>query len=286
MQRVMTFLKRTPLEVVFYTLYLRYVWRHAPGRLFRRNPIWGCDRLVSKAKFIEKQEESWTITTHRLALRYISDYSSSNHFTSDDSSQDSPLDSPLETSSDSHADTSSDSSSRHSSSGYAISDSLFDLLTAISTEPSCKRCSSPTTSVLAALPIPGALSPVRADLLPPRKRIRDSDFVTDLEVSLEEGYVPYVPREIGLGVDVEDSYEPYIGPDIDPDLQADIDACITFVDDIADDTAEPVGEDSPELVSADGFLEVKQRGLNVVMQELYHHMVEISVHRVRVIESV
>ncbi|GJR43835.1 putative reverse transcriptase domain-containing protein [Tanacetum coccineum] len=50
--------------------------------------------------------------------------------------------------------------------------------------------------------------------------------------------------------------------------------------------AEPIGEDSPKLVSADGSLEVMQRGLDVVMQELYDHMVKILIHRVRVIQSV
>ncbi|GKG06514.1 hypothetical protein Tco_0329483, partial [Tanacetum coccineum] len=58
----------------------------------------------------------------------------------------------------------------------------------------------------------GALSLVCADLLPPHKRIRYSDFVTDFTVSSEECFVPHVPREIGLGVDVEDSYEPYTAP--------------------------------------------------------------------------
>ncbi|GKC23945.1 reverse transcriptase domain-containing protein [Tanacetum coccineum] len=119
--------------------------------------------------------------------------------------------------------------------------------------------------------------------------------------------------------------EPYTEPDIDPDVQADVDACIAFVDDIATrgtdvrvemettaeeeaesstrgmikigvdrithlvisyDILEPVREDFPELVIADGSLEVMQRGLDVIMQELYDHMVEILVHRVRVIESV
>ncbi|GJX66520.1 hypothetical protein Tco_0300863 [Tanacetum coccineum] len=198
----------------------------------------------------------------------------------------------LETSSDSHSDTLSDSSSRQSSS---------------------------------ASPLPRALSPVCADLLPPHKRIRDFDSVTDFEVSSKEGFVPQIPREIGLGVDVEDSYEPYTEPDIDPVVQADIDACIVFTDDIAargtdarvevgivvkeeaessmrgmirivvdrvtypvvvDDTTDPVREDHPDLVRADGSLEVMQKGLDVVMQELYDHMMEILVHRVRVIESV
>ncbi|GKF15550.1 hypothetical protein Tco_0057012, partial [Tanacetum coccineum] len=251
-------------------------------------------------------------------LRYPTDYSSLDHFTSDDSSRDYPLDSSSKTSSDSYSDTSSDSSSRYSSSGYAISYSPCDSPTAIFAGLSRKRCRSPTTSVPAASPLPGALSPVRADLLSPRKRIRDSDFVTDLEVSSEEGYVPYTPREIGLGVNVEDSYEPYTKPDIDPDVQADIDACIAFANDIkargtdvrvtigtvaeeeaessargtieigvdrvthpviSDDIAMPVREHFPELVRVDRSLDVMHRGLEVVMQELYDHMVEILVHR-------
>ncbi|GKE01825.1 hypothetical protein Tco_1389808 [Tanacetum coccineum] len=265
------------------------------------------------------------LPTHRLALRYLVDYSLSDHFTSDDSSRDSLSDSSSKTSSDSYSDTSSHSPSRHSSSGHSISDSPCDSPTATSAWPSRKRRRSPTTSVPVASPVPGALSPVRADLLTPRKRIRDSDSMTNFEVSFEKSFVPYVPREIGLGIDVEDSYEPYTELDIDPDVQADINACITFADDIAargmdarvevgtaaekeaessargtigigvdrvthpvvaDDMTEPVREDHPDLVSADGSLEVRQRGLDVVMKELYDHMVEIPVHRVRVIESV
>ncbi|GJR02164.1 hypothetical protein Tco_0525148 [Tanacetum coccineum] len=166
-------------------------------------------------------------------LRYPTDYSSLDHFTSDDLPRDSLLDSSSKTSSDSYSDTSSDSSSRHSSSGYVISDSPCDSLTAIFARPSCKICRSPTSSVPVASPVCGVLSPVRADLLPPHKRIRNSDSANDFEVSSEEDFVPYVPREIGLGVDVEDSYEPYTELDIDPDIQADIDACIAFADDIA-----------------------------------------------------
>ncbi|GKF87318.1 hypothetical protein Tco_0258195 [Tanacetum coccineum] len=140
---------------------------------------------------------------------YLADYSSSDHFTSYDSSRDSLLDSSSETSSDSYSDTSSNSSARYSLSGHLISDSPCDLPTAIYVGPSHKICRSPTSSVHVASPVRGALSPVRADLLPPHRRIRDSDSVTDFEVRLEEGYVPYVPREVGLGVIVEDNYEPY-----------------------------------------------------------------------------
>ncbi|GKD52424.1 putative reverse transcriptase domain-containing protein, partial [Tanacetum coccineum] len=210
------------------------------------------------------------------------------------------------------------------SSSETSSDSSCDSPTTISARPSRKRRRPPTTSVPAASPVPGALSPVRADLLSPCKRIRDSDFVTDFKVSSEEGFLPYVPREISLGVDVEDSYEPYTEPDIDPDVQADIDTCIMFVDDIAargidvrvedgtaaeeeakssargtieigvdqvthlvisEDTAKPVREDYPDLVSADGSLEVIQRGLDMVMQELYDHMSDAMSERIGTLEQ-
>ncbi|GJT93761.1 hypothetical protein Tco_1082606 [Tanacetum coccineum] len=80
-----------------------------------------------------------------------------------------------------------------SSSSYAISETSCDSPTAAFERPSRKRCRS--SSIPVSSPVRGALSPVHADLLPPLKRIRDSDSVTDLEVSLEAGYVPYIPRE-------------------------------------------------------------------------------------------
>nr|GEZ79685.1 hypothetical protein [Tanacetum cinerariifolium] len=55
-----------------------------------------------------------------------------------------------------------------------------------------------------------ALSPVRADLLPPCKRVRDFGFVTV----------------------IEDSYEPYTELDVDFNIQVDIDACIAFANDL------------------------------------------------------
>ncbi|GKD04345.1 hypothetical protein Tco_1179319 [Tanacetum coccineum] len=82
--------------------------------------------------------------------------------------------------------------------GYAISASLDDSLTATSARPSLKI--------------------LHADLSPPPKRIRDSNSLIDLEVSLEDCYEPYVPREVGLGVDFKDNYEPYTEPDIDSNI--------------------------------------------------------------------
>ncbi|GJY43232.1 hypothetical protein Tco_0431445 [Tanacetum coccineum] len=242
------------------------------------------------------------LPTHRLASRYLSDYSSSDQFTSDDSSRDSPSDSLLETSSDSHSNTSSYSYSRHSSSCYAISDYPCDLPSATAVEPSCKRHSSPTSLVPVVSPVHGALSPVYADLLPPRKRIREFGSVTD----------------------VEDSYEPYTDPDVDSDIQADIDACIAFANDlrargtnvrvvvetvaeeevessakgivevevdqrvgpvIDDDVCESVREDVPDHVTADETVEVTHETLGDLIQRFHDHTMEIPAHRIQVIEN-
>ncbi|GJY23260.1 hypothetical protein Tco_0396918 [Tanacetum coccineum] len=138
---------------------------------------------------------------------------------------------------------------------------------------------SPNTSVPLATPVPRALSPVHTDLLPPCKRIRGSVSTTDYGVSLEE------------------SYKTNTEPGIDFDVQADIDACIAAVDSTtARETdvrvefgieTEEEAEEEAEF-SARGIIEIRMDkiGLDVVMQELYDHMVEISVRRIKVIESV
>ncbi|GKF12194.1 hypothetical protein Tco_0050120 [Tanacetum coccineum] len=114
------------------------------------------------------------LPTHRLAVRRLVDYSSSDHFTSDDSSRDSSSSSSSETSSDSSSDDLSDSSSDHSSlalpSGMRSSHRLCLLVpsiphssAAITERPSHhssfvsfsrKRSRSPTTSVPVSSPVP------------------------------------------------------------------------------------------------------------------------------------
>nr|GEU42667.1 hypothetical protein [Tanacetum cinerariifolium] len=213
-----------------------------------------------------------------------------------------PYHSSSKTSSDSHSDTSSNSSSRHSSSGYAISDSPCDLPTATAAEPSRKRHRSPTSSVPVVSPVCGALSPVRTDLLPPRKRISDFGFVTD----------------------VLDSYEPYTEPEVDTDIQADIDACIAFASDlkakgmdvrvvvettaeeevefsargmveveldsrvrpvIDDDVRESVRQDVPDRVTAYGAVEVTYETLRDLVQIFHDHAIKIPAYWIQVIES-
>nr|GEW02462.1 hypothetical protein [Tanacetum cinerariifolium] len=70
--------------------------------------------------------------------------------------------------------------------------------------PSRKRSRSPAASVLLSLPISGALSYARADLLPSPKMIRNVDVV----------------RSDGI--------------EIDPEIQSEIDECIAYADALRD----------------------------------------------------
>ncbi|GKB56773.1 hypothetical protein Tco_0912959 [Tanacetum coccineum] len=182
---------------------------------------------------------------------------------------------------------------------YAISDSLDDSSTVASVRPSRKRCRSPISSVPVVLPVRRALSPVRVDLSPPPKRIRDSNSVIDLEGSSKDGYETYVPRETGLRVNGEDSYEPYTEPDIESGIQENIDECIAYADAIRaretvidmwpvieDDVRESVREDVLDHVTTDRAVEVTYETLRDLVHRFHDHTVEIPVHQIQVIESV
>ncbi|GJQ96247.1 hypothetical protein Tco_0007386 [Tanacetum coccineum] len=163
-----------------------------------------------------------TLSTQRSpiasgALRL--DYSSSDHLSLNDSSRDSSSSSSSETSSDSSTDALSDSASSHSSSDHSLPTPSLGM------RPSHHLCSlrsrSPTASVPLSSPIPGALSYARTDLLPPTKRIRSPETATNLEGCSEDSFELYVPREAGLGVDIEDESSKtsrYRGTDLKMDV--------------------------------------------------------------------
>ncbi|GJS43166.1 putative reverse transcriptase domain-containing protein [Tanacetum coccineum] len=87
-----------------------------------------------------------------------------------------------------HSDASSNSSSRHSLSDHPSPDLLSTYV-----GPSRKRRRSLMTYVPALSSVSRALSPVRADLKPSPKRVRDSGYLADVEVD---------PREASLRDDV------------------------------------------------------------------------------------
>ncbi|GJX18549.1 hypothetical protein Tco_0221226, partial [Tanacetum coccineum] len=144
-------------------------------------------------------------------------------------------------SSDFHSDASSDSSLRHLLPDHSSPDLL-----STSAGPSRKRHRSLMTFVPALPLVSGALSPVRADLIPSPKRIRSPETAPDLEGCSEDSFEPYIHREVGLGVDVKDESSEqsrFRGTDIEVDddversdrmdidpVEAVIKACFDFVD--------------------------------------------------------
>ncbi|GJT97865.1 ribonuclease H-like domain-containing protein [Tanacetum coccineum] len=85
-------------------------------------------------KMLMTRKRDGPLPSHRLALRYLEDHSSSDNFSSDDS-----------------LDSSSDSSG--TSSGHSLSDTSFDTPAAASARPSCKRCRTPVILVSLVLGI-------------------------------------------------------------------------------------------------------------------------------------
>ncbi|GJR73059.1 hypothetical protein Tco_0085424 [Tanacetum coccineum] len=140
-----------------------------------------------------------SLPTHRLAVRYSSNYSFSNHVSSNDSSRD----------------------SLSSSSSDTSSDFLAVLLASGSR--------TPAASVPLSSPTLGALSYARADLLPSPKRIRKTGLGVDF---VDESSEPSRFRGTDLEMDVDVMRSN--GIDIDPKIQVEIDECIAYADALRD----------------------------------------------------
>ncbi|GJZ76127.1 hypothetical protein Tco_0640592 [Tanacetum coccineum] len=173
----------------------------------------------------------------------------SDHFTSDDSLRDSSSDSSSETLPYSSSDTSSDSSSSHppvSSLGMRSSLQLCSFVPRVPCLPapiterpshslpansSRKRSRSFTTSIPMSAPIPGALSSIRVDLLPHRKRIRSLDYFSNVEVDPEDSIEVSrsIETDLDLDGDMEASHELSTEQEINL-VERDIQACFNFAD--------------------------------------------------------
>nr|GEZ54864.1 reverse transcriptase domain-containing protein [Tanacetum cinerariifolium] len=144
--------------------------------------------------------------------------------------------------------------------------------------------------------------PTRIDLLPPRKRFRDSispedsimedidaDVLADIEANIAAAEAA-TGMDVEAGTDVGISIEADVGVDREYEVESSprgtievrMDRVIDPV--VANDIDEPISEDYFDLISVDGSREVMQLGLDVAMQELYDHMHEIPVDRITDIE--
>ncbi|GJW75406.1 hypothetical protein Tco_0134776 [Tanacetum coccineum] len=226
------------------------------------------------------------LPTHRLAVRH-----SANHSSSDSSS---------EASSDFHSDASSDPSSRH-----PLSNHSSPYLPGTSAGIYRKRRRSSMTSVPALPLVSGALSPVRADLIPSPKRVKDSGYLADVEVD---------PREISLRDDaiVRVSDEPHLEQDINPEIEEYIAYAVALKDRGIDArvVVEAIDRDETETgvrgpvevrvervthpVMPEDILEPTQEGalegtyetLGDLVQRFHDHTQAIPVHRIQAIEGV
>ncbi|GKD76089.1 hypothetical protein Tco_1334371 [Tanacetum coccineum] len=190
------------------------------------------------------------LPTHRLAVRHSVDYSSSDHFSLDDSSRDSSSSSSSDTYSDSSADALSDSASSRSSSGHSLP------VPSSGMRPSHHLCSlrsrSPAASIPLSLPTLRALSYTRADILPSPKRIMSSKSTTDLEAEINE--------------------------------------CIAYADALRDKRIDAIviveAIDREEIqTGARGPVKVTYETLGDLVQRFHDHTEEIPLRRVQVIES-
>nr|GFB13587.1 hypothetical protein [Tanacetum cinerariifolium] len=127
-----------------------------------------------------------------------------------------------------------------------MSDHSSSDLQSTSAGPSRKRHRSPMTSVPTLPPVSGALSPVRADLIPSPKRVKHISYLADVEVG---------PRETR----VEKVTHPAMPEDI----------------------PEPTQEGAVEVTFRNGVY-----FSNVPLERFHDHTQAIPVHRIQAIEGV
>ncbi|GJT58430.1 putative reverse transcriptase domain-containing protein [Tanacetum coccineum] len=240
------------------------------------------------------------LPAHRLACRHASPCSSDHRSSSSSSSSDSLLvhSSGLDASDQAHSRSSTrDVPPRLYSPERPLHSSSH------SAGPSRKRCRSPVDYVPSSTPVMGSLAPTRADLLPPRKRFRDS---YSSEASIEEDteidpIETEVDMELGIGNgdDVRDHVEidPRDVSDDTEEYEADTSAGDTVevgIDPMSapiveEEIVEPAREDSSDLSGTrDGIVrsfEDMPIDLDDVVRDFYHHMSEVRIDRIVGIET-
>ncbi|GKA23349.1 hypothetical protein Tco_0709311, partial [Tanacetum coccineum] len=170
--------------------------------------------------------------------------------------------------------------------------------------PSHKRCRSPVNSVPSSTPVMRSLATTRADLLPPRKRFRDSysskasiekdteidpiEIEVDMELGIGDGddvrdHVKIDPR------DVRDDTEGYKAATSAGDMvEVGIDPMSAPI--VEEEIVEPAGEDSSDSSGTrDGIVRSFKDmpiDLNDAVGDFYHHMSEVRIDMIVEIKTV
>ncbi|GJU71433.1 putative reverse transcriptase domain-containing protein [Tanacetum coccineum] len=170
--------------------------------------------------------------------------------------------------------------------------------------PSRKKCRSLVNSVPSSTPVMGSLVPTRANLLPPRKRFKDSysseaSIEEDIEIDPIETEVD-MELGIGDGDDIRDHVEidPRDVRDDTKEYEADTSAGDTVevgIDPVSapiveEEIIEPAREDSSDSSGTrDGIVrsfEDMPIDLNDVVCDFYHHMFEVCIDKIVEIKTV
>nr|GEV01490.1 hypothetical protein [Tanacetum cinerariifolium] len=192
-----------------------------------------------------------------------------------------PIDSSSKMPLDSFSDALSNSSSSHSSLDHSSP--------TLPSGPSYKRSRSPTTSVLVSSPVPGALSFVHVDLLPPRKRIRSSDSTMDLKDCLDESSespaeidecIAYANALRDERIDARVVVKTVAREEVETSGKGMIEVRVDRVTHLV------VSDDIHEPALEEGAIEVTCETLGDLVQRFHDHTMKIPVHRVQVIESI
>ncbi|GKD82550.1 hypothetical protein Tco_1349389, partial [Tanacetum coccineum] len=170
--------------------------------------------------------------------------------------------------------------------------------------PSRKRCRSPVDYVPSSTLVIGSLAPTRVDLLPPRKRFKDS-YSSEANIEEDTEVDPIeteVDMELGIGDrddvrdhveidlrDVRDETEEYEADTSAGDtVEVGFDPMSTPI--VEEEIVEPAGEDSSDSSGTrDGIVrsfEDMPIDLNDVVRDFYHHMSEVRIDRIIEIETI
>ncbi|GJT41870.1 putative reverse transcriptase domain-containing protein, partial [Tanacetum coccineum] len=266
--------------------------------------------LNGPRKLLTVRKRVGPLPAHRLAWRHASPRSSDHHLSSSSSSSDSSpvhslgLDAPDQAHSGSSTrdvsprlgypprrapvvSSSVDSSERplHSSSHFA--------------RPSCKRCRSLVDSVPSSTLVMGSLALTHADLLPPRKRFRDS---YSSEASIEEDTeIDPIETEVNMKLGIGDGDDVRDHVEIDPrdvkddteEYEADTSAGDTVevgIDPMSapivkEEIVEPAGEDSSNSSGTrDGIVRIV--GIETVQRRLEADQLIARGQRVSMVERI
>ncbi|GJX77114.1 hypothetical protein Tco_0323925 [Tanacetum coccineum] len=262
--------------------------------------------LNGPCKFLTARKRVGPLPARRLAWRRTSPRSSDHHPSSSSSSSDSSpvhssgLDAPDQA--HSRSSTRDVSPRLESPSGDSSERPLHS--SSHSAGPSHKRYRSPVDYVPSSTPVMGSLASTRTDLLPPRKRFRDSylseaSIEEDIEIDPIETEVD-IKLGIGDGDDVRDHVEidPRDVKDDTEEYEADtsagdkvevgIDPMLAPI--VEEDIVEPAGEDSSDSSGTrDGIVrsfEDMPIDLDDAVLDFYHHMSKVRIDRTVRIETV